>query len=741
MKKTLLLILLNLFIFSAFSATCTMTLSSTATGNDSDPTSASVLFSGAPSDAVITAVSVTASIVSPSGTSWCPDWYTMDIYANGVWNLDMCNGTYNVSGMAGLAVNGQYFQADSWDADSYSDNVTVSISVTITYTTSGTCSSGCNWQICLEDSAGDGWNGASVSIYVNGAGLGSATLSTGSGPECYIIPFSEGDDIQIDFSSGSYDGECSYYITDANGTVFYNSGASPDNISITDAECVVAGAGTCDSFITIPPGSDGSICSMATAFCAEPLVGVTYETQIDNGVAPTGPNYGCVCEFGANNPTWFYMQIGTSGPITMQITSSCGDVDYAAWGPFSAPTCDVNCLTSSGEICTTTNYSAPAGNMVDCAYSTASVETLDIPYANVGEFYMIMITNYANCSGTITFNQISGSGSTDCSIVAPPISNNGPLCVGETLSLTANNPPAGATFLWTGPNGWSSTQQNPTIANVTTAMSGTYSLVITVGGVTSAPVTTSVLVNAYPSGVTVSPSTANLTCPVTSINLTASATSPTTGLTYSWSNGATSATTTVSAAGTYTVTISNNGCVTTASATVSGNTTNPTVSVSASATTLTCSTTNSTITSNATPTSGLTYNWSNGATTANITVTTPGTYTVTVTNTSNGCTATAQQVITQNITAPTAAITNNSGTTILTCNQTNISLTASGGNSYAWNNGLGTNPTVSISNAGTYIVTVTGTNGCTATAQQVISQNIAPPTAGINPPATTVLTS
>ena len=44
--------------------------------------------------------------------------------------------------------------------------------------------------------------------------------------------------------------------------------------------------------------------------------------------------------------------------------------------------------------------------------------------------------------------------------------NNGPLCEGETLNLTANSSTAGVTYAWNGPSGYSSTTQNPSIPNV-----------------------------------------------------------------------------------------------------------------------------------------------------------------------------------------------------------------------------------------------------------------------------------
>jgi len=50
------------------------------------------------------------------------------------------------------------------------------------------------------------------------------------------------------------------------------------------------------------------------------------------------------------------------------------------------------------------------------------------------------------------------------------------ICPGETITLTASG---GTSYSWTGPNGFSSTQQNPVIPNATAAHAGTYTCVIT----------------------------------------------------------------------------------------------------------------------------------------------------------------------------------------------------------------------------------------------------------------------
>ncbi len=52
----------------------------------------------------------------------------------------------------------------------------------------------------------------------------------------------------------------------------------------------------------------------------------------------------------------------------------------------------------------------------------------------------------------------------------------------------------------------------------------------------------------------------------------------------------------------------------------------------------------------------------------------------------------------------------------------NVTLTATGGGTYQWSGGLGTNATASTATAGTYTVTVTN-NGCTSTAQTTVVVN------------------
>ncbi|HRO98104.1 MAG TPA: immunoglobulin domain-containing protein, partial [Flavobacteriales bacterium] len=92
--------------------------------------------------------------------------------------------------------------------------------------------------------------------------------------------------------------------------------------------------------------------------------------------------------------------------------------------------------------------------------------------------------------------------------VAAPVLNtfgsNSPICAGSTLSLNASATGTGViTYSWSGPNGFSSTTQNPSIPNATTAASGNYTVTASNGCGTDSE-TFSVTVTAAPSAGTLS---------------------------------------------------------------------------------------------------------------------------------------------------------------------------------------------------------------------------------------------
>lgn len=75
----------------------------------------------------------------------------------------------------------------------------------------------------------------------------------------------------------------------------------------------------------------------------------------------------------------------------------------------------------------------------------------------------------------------------------PTAQNNGPLCPGDALNLTSTGL-AGSSYSWTGPNGFVSGVQNPTIASVSTINGGVYTVTSTLNGC-SGTASTSLTVN------------------------------------------------------------------------------------------------------------------------------------------------------------------------------------------------------------------------------------------------------
>jgi gliding motility-associated-like protein len=126
---------------------------------------------------------------------------------------------------------------------------------------------------------------------------------------------------------------------------------------------------------------------------------------------------------------------------------------------------------------------------------------------------------------------------------------------------------------------------------------------------------------------------------------------------------------------------------------------------------------------------GNTYSWSPvtnlsnpsiGDPIANPSVTTF--YTLTVTDAS-GCSEDGTVTVIVDDTPPVVAITNNTGSTTLTCTQLEINVTATGAIGYTWDNGLGNIASPSITAPGIYTVTGISANGCEAQAQIEITQD------------------
>ncbi|MFH0864986.1 MAG: PKD domain-containing protein [Bacteroidota bacterium] len=337
------------------------------------------------------------------------------------------------------------------------------------------------------------------------------------------------------------------------------------------------------------------------------------------------------------------------------------------------------------NVCPTTTTVYTAQILYDCCFGNQDVTDTD----------------------NVTVNVINSIGLN----IAPA---NPTICEGNSSTLTASSTNPSATYQWS----TGSPNASITVSPSTTTV---YTVTATTPGCTA---TSSVTVNvdAQPT-VTVNNAAVCQGQPAT---LTANG-----AASYLWNTGDITNSITVSPSATtsYTVTGSNNACTSTAIATVTVNE-NPVIQISY--TNATCGLPNGTIT--ATPTNscttGFSYNWNTVPTqTLQTAINLPaGTFTVTVS--CGSCSSTASATIT-NTAGPSVTITNIINAS---CGFSNGSATtnATGGTTpylYSWNSSPQQSGTV-LQNvpAGTYNVTVTDFNGCTATNTVTIGGTV-PPTA------------
>jgi len=270
-------------------------------------------------------------------------------------------------------------------------------------------------------------------------------------------------------------------------------------------------------------------------------------------------------------------------------------------------------------------YDAPNGNVLGVATLDQLAFNAGAPNYNplpAGTYYYSVECVNTLCPGpakTFTF--------TVNPALAASVTGNLSICPGQTTTLTAGT---GTTYLWS---------TGATTATLSTSTAGTYSVTVSSGSGCSAVASATVVVNAQPTASI----TGNLSiCAGQSTTLTANG-----GTTYLWSTGATTATLSTSAAGTYSVTVSNGVNCSAVSAPVSV-TINPVVSASIAVSSLQiCAGQSTTLSASG----GTAYSWSTGQTTPSIVISPNSSTSYSVTATANGCSS-APATVTIAITQP-----------------------------------------------------------------------------------------
>jgi hypothetical protein len=482
------------------------------------------------------------------------------------------------------------------------------------------------------------------------------------------------------------------------GSYLWSTGASTASITATSANTytvTVSGSNSCSATAnilvtagsvpsaTITPGGN-------TTFCQGGSVLLT---------AGGGNSY-----LWSNGASTAAISATASGLYTVTVTgaSGCTATTSQTVTVNNAPTPSIT-PSSSTNICPGSSVDLTGGGGNSYNWSTGSSNaTITVNSAGT---YIVTVTGSNGCTA-------SSSQQVNIQSSQATITPNGStsICLGSNVILNASN---GVSYLWS---------TGATTSSITVTQAGNYTLTVTANGGCTATASQSVSVNTPPTAA-INVNGPTTLCGAGSTSLTASGNGS-----FLWSTGASSPNITVTAGGTYTVTVtSSNSCTATASQTINQSS-GANATISANGSTTVCSGTSVTLTAGG----GNSFSWSTGVTTASISVNTTGLYTVTVTD-QNGCTGTASQTVV--VSTPTATITPNGSTTF--CPGGSVTLNANTGNSYLWSNGSVAN-SITVTAAGTYIVTVLDANGCSATASQVVSVNNNPTTT-ITPSGSTTI--
>ncbi len=340
-----------------------------------------------------------------------------------------------------------------------------------------------------------------------------------------------------------------------------------------------------DSVVLVNPNPPATpTASSNSPVCAETPLNLTATTTIVGTVSYswTGPN-GFAST--TQNPVINLAQVANSGNYIVTLTQNgCTSLPDTVEvlvkpKPLISGTSKVDpatCATNTGSI-SLNGLMKDSVYTVAYTYNTNAVSTQMTANASG----IIVIPNlfagsYTNI--TVTFNGCISAAVASISLqdpnppATPTINPIAPICAATTLTLNASSATAGVTYSWTGPNGFISSLQNPSITNASLNASGTYTVKAILNSCVSNDATVNVTIKVIPT-ISSSSSTNPTACATATGTIVLNGLTPNTtyGVNYTKdnapvtaslsSNGAGTVTITGLASGSYSnVTLSSNGC-------------------------------------------------------------------------------------------------------------------------------------------------------------------------------------
>lgn len=277
------------------------------------------------------------------------------------------------------------------------------------------------------------------------------------------------------------------------------------------------------------------------------------------------------------------------------------------------------------------------------------------------------------------------------------------ICPGESIDLEAESVSGATNIIWSADNGSFSSQSSlSTTYQSSLTQNTSFYIYSGLEGACGGAAMDSILITINPvPDISVSPANASI-CGDQTVTLTATG-----GVDYTWSTGEVGNSIDVNSIGTY-YAIDNSCGSDTAYAEITLSDDGPTATIIGE--TSFCFGETISLTAEG----GITYLWQDGSTSDELTVSEPGTYSVVV---ADVCGSDSTEIIVSQTPEITPTIVGDTDF----CEDETITLTASGGTSYEWNNGE-TTAILEISTAGTYEVEVI-VNNCSETTSIVVNQH------------------
>ncbi len=467
--------------------------------------------------------------------------------------------------------------------------------------------------------------------------------------------------------------------------------------------------------ITVTNTANGCTATDATTVTQSPAPTASISAQTN--VNCNGANTGSATVQGSNG-TGTFTYAWSNGGNTAQIsnlpagiyTATVSDSDgctATASATITQPPALAANATATGESSVGANdgsaTAAPTGGVPAYAYAWSNGETTATISGLEPGNYTVTVTDDNGCTSAQTVTVSSFS----CAGFGLNFTSANPSCHGGTNGSATANPTGGTspfTFLWS--NG-------ETTATISSLGAGNFTVTIT--DENGCEATGNVTMTAPPAlNLSIAQQT-NVNCNGAATGAaTASASGGSPGYDFSWSNGASGASQTGLAAGTYTVTVTDaNDCT----ASIQVNISQPPAlagTVTATGETAVGANNGTASTSMSGGVAPYDFEWNNSATTSMISNLPPGQYCVTVTD-ANGCTFSGCATVTQFGCTGTSSAVSGENVTCFGGDDGSATVTASGFEApltFAWSNG-GSGATIGNLTAGTYTVTITDANGCT----------------------------